>query len=134
MGDYLSFIEGLMVRLAGPMSFRFLLQPLMALFFAIRDGRKDAREGRAPYFWALFSDQGHRRDMLNSGWKSIGKVFILAVILDIVFQFIVFHRFIPGAGVIAGVVLAIVPYLLLRGPVNRMMRRLGKGGKSDGKQ
>jgi len=122
MGDYLGFIEGLLIRLAGPMSLRFLMQPLMAIFFAIRDGRKDAREGRAPYFWALFSEPEHRLDMLKSGWKSVGKVFIIAIILDIVFQFIVFHGFRPGAGVIAGVILAVIPYLLIRGPVNRFMQ------------
>jgi hypothetical protein len=129
MGDHLSLIEGVLVRLAGPMSFRFLIQPLMATFFAVRDGRKDAHEGRPPYFWALFSDPEHRREMLKSGWKSVGKVFILAIILDIVFQFIVFHEFRQGSGLVAGVILAIIPYLLLRGPVNRVIRYTGKGEK-----
>lgn len=129
MGDYMGFIEGLLVRMAGPMSFRFLMQPLMAIFFAIRDGRKDAREGRPPYFWALFTDPENRLEMLKSGWKSIGKVFIIAVILDIVFQFIAFHGFRPGAGIIAGVILALVPYLLLRGLINRIIQLKRKGNK-----
>ncbi len=130
MGDYLGFIDGLLARLQGPMSFRFLMQPLMALFLAFRDGRKDAREGRPPYFWGLFTDPEHRDDMLRSGWKSIGKVFIVAIILDNVFQYIVFHNFHrPGAGLIVGVILALVPYLLLRGPVSRLMRPQTKGQK-----
>jgi hypothetical protein len=130
MGDYLGFVEGLLVRLHGPMSFRFLIQPLMALFFAFRDGRRDAREGRAPYFWGLFTEPEHRGDMLRSGWKSIGKVFIIAIVLDNVFQYIVFHNFRrPGAGLIVVVILALVPYLLLRGPVNRLVRSYRKGGK-----
>jgi hypothetical protein len=112
------------------MSFRFIIQPLMALFFAFRDGRRDAREGRPPYFWGLFTDPEHRGDMLRSGWKSIGKVFIFAIVLDNVFQYIVFHNFRrPGGGLIVGVILALVPYLLLRGPVNRLMRRHTKGEK-----
>ncbi len=124
MGDYLGFIEGLLARLQGPMSFRLLIQPLMALFFAFRDGRKDAREGRPPYFWGLITDPDHRGDMLRSGWKSIGKIFIIAIILDNIFQYIVFRNFYrPGGGLITGVVLALVPYLLLRGPVNRLIRR-----------
>jgi len=130
MGDYLGFIDGLLARLHGPMSFRFLIQPLMALFFAFRDGRKDAREGRAPYFWGLFTDPEHRGEMLRSGWKSIGKVLIIAIVLDNVIQYIVFHNFRrPGAALIAGVILALVPYLLLRGPVNRLMRRHTKEKK-----
>lgn len=129
MGDYLGFIEGLLARLHGPMSFRLLIQPLMALFLAFRDGRKDAREGRAPFFLALLTDPQHRDDMLWSSCKSIGKVFILAVILDNVFQYILFHNFRPGAALIVGVILAVVPYLLLRGTVNRIMRRYTKGEK-----
>jgi hypothetical protein len=130
MGDHLSFVEGFLARLQGPMSFRLFLQPLVALVFAIRDGRKDAREGRPPYFWALFTDPGHRRDMVMSGWKSIGKVFIIAIVLDFVFQYIVFHDFRPVGALLAGLILALVPYLLLRGPVSRLMRHQAKGEKS----
>ncbi|HSA61512.1 MAG TPA: hypothetical protein VLE03_04675 [Nitrospiraceae bacterium] len=127
--DYLSFADGLVARLHGPMSFRLLIQPLMAIFFAFRDGRKDAREGRPPYFWGLFTDPEHRGDMLRSGLKSIGKVFIIAIILDNVFQYIVFHNFRLGAAMIVAAVLALVPYLLLRGTVSRLMRRHTKGEK-----
>ncbi len=130
MGDYLGFIDGLFARLEGPMSFRFIMQPLMALILAFRDGRRDAREGRPPYIWSLFTDPEHRGEMLRSGWKSIGKVFIVAIILDNAFQYIVFHNFRrPGAGLIVGVILALVPYLLLRGPVSRLMRPQTKGQK-----
>lgn len=127
MGDYLGFIEGLLARLNGPMSFRFLIQPLIALFFAFRDGRNDARIGRTPYFWGLFTDPEHRGEMLRSGWKSIGKMFIIAIVLDNVFQYIVFGNFRPGGGLIAAVILALVPYLLLRGPVNRFLSAKNRG-------
>lgn len=122
MGEYLGFFDGLLARLHGPMSFRFLLQPAVAVFFAIRDGRRDAREGRPPYFWGLFADKADRRDMLQSGWKSVSKVFIIAIVLDLVFQVIALHAFHPVGALIAGVILAIIPYLLLRGPVNRLSR------------
>jgi hypothetical protein len=112
------------------MSFRLLVQPAVALYFAVRDGRKDAREQRAPYFWGLFGDPQHRRDMLRNGWKSIGKVFLLAVVLDLIFQYLVFQQFRPLGALIAGAVLALVPYLLLRGPVNRLLRARAARGKS----
>ena len=121
--DSLGFFDGLLARLHGPMSFRFLIQPAVAIFFGFRDGRRDAREGRAAFFWGLLTDQEHRRDMLRSGWKSVGKVFCIGVALDLVFQYIAFHDLRVVGAVIAGVVLAIVPYLLLRGPVNRLSRR-----------
>jgi hypothetical protein len=127
MTEHLSFVNGLVARIEGPMSFRLILQPLVALFFAFRDGLKDARERRSPYFWALFTEPAHRRDMLESGWRSIGKVFAIAIILDFVFQYIVFHGFRPIGALLAGITLAVVPYLLLRGPVNRIMQLRREG-------
>ena len=120
------FFENLVGRVHGPMSFRFILQPLMAVIFAVRDGRRDAREGKAPYFWSLLNNPGHRRDLLRSGWKSVGKVFVIALVLDAVYQFITVHRFYPVEALMVALVLAIVPYLVLRGPVNRFIPRKGK--------
>ena len=118
-----SLIDGLETRMHGAMSFRFVVQPLVALLFAVRDGRRDARDGRAPYFWALFTDAENRREMLRDGWKSIGKVFVVAVVLDLVFQLVVVKEFQTGAALLTGVTLALVPYVLVRGPVNRLARR-----------
>src|SRR5690349_6834531 len=114
------FFRGLTDRLHGPMHLRFIMQPLMAAFIAFRDGEKDAAEGKSPYFWGLFHDPEHRAERLRSGWKSIGKVFIAAFVLDVIFQFIFFHgpRF-RGGAIWAGIILALVPYTLLRGPFNR---------------
>lgn len=61
--------------------------------------------------------------MLRNGWKLIAKVFILAIVLDIVYQAIVFRRFYPVEALLIANFLAICPYLLLRGPINRLMRR-----------
>lgn len=130
MGDHLSLIDGLLARIDGPMSLRLVLQPLMALFFAFRDGRRDAREGRSPYFWALFTEPTHVREMVGSGWKSIGKVFIIAIVLDLVFQYLVFEHFRPLGALSAGVLLALIPYLLLRGPINRLIRSRGARQKA----
>jgi hypothetical protein len=115
-------LDNLVLRVTGPMKFRLVLQPAMALFFAIRDGLKDAREGRPAYFWAVLTEPTDRKARLKSGWKSVGKVFILAFVLDVVYQIIVQRRVYPGEAAIVAIVLAIVPYILLRGPVNRIAR------------
>ena len=60
--------------------------------------------------------------MLKDGWKSVGKVFVLALILDVVYQIIVTRFVYPGEALVTAVLLAIVPYVLLRGPVNRIAR------------
>jgi hypothetical protein len=118
-----SFTQHLMARVSGPMKFRLVLQPAMALFLAIRDGLKDAREGRPAYFWALFSNRDDRWAMLKDGWKAVGKVFILAMVLDAIYQIIERRWVYPGQAVLVAIILAIIPYLLLRGPVNRIARR-----------
>jgi hypothetical protein len=112
----------LLARVSGPMKFRLVLQPLMASFFAIRSGLADAKTGRPPYFWGLLTHPGQRGQMIKDGWKSVGRVFILAVGLDIVYQIIVIHFVYPGEVIIVAFVLAILPYLTLRGLVTRIAR------------
>ena len=112
----------LLARVSGPMKFRLVLQPLMASFFAIRSGLADARSGKPPYFWGLLWDAGQRADMIKDGWKSVGKIFVLALVLDVVYQIIVLRFVYPGEAIFVALVLAILPYLILRGPVTRVVR------------
>src|SRR3954471_19760872 len=96
MGGFLEiFMDEMVGRLDGPMAFRMLLQPAMATLFAVRDGSRDSRERRAPYGWSLFTDPVHRRFLLRDGWVGVGKVFIVAVTLDFVYQYIVIGAFRP---------------------------------------
>ena len=110
-------------RVDGPMSFRLVIQPLVATFLGVRAGMRDARVGAPIYGWSLISNPAHRRDLAHDGWKDIGKVFILAVVLDIVYELIVFRELHLGQPMIMGLVLVLPAYLLTRGPVNRLLRR-----------
>jgi len=106
----------------GPMKFRLVLQPAMAAFFAIRSGLADAKAGTPPYFWALITDPGSREAMIENGWKSVGRVFILAVVLDVIYQLYVLRFVYPVEAIVVAVALAIVPYLIVRGLVTRLAR------------
>ena len=117
------FWQELVTRSSGPMAFRFILQPAMAVFYAIRDGKRDAKQGRPAYFWALFTDEARRRELIRSGWQSIGKVFVIAMIVDIIYQIFVIRELRLVESIVVAVLLALVPYILLRGPVNRVLRR-----------
>jgi hypothetical protein len=110
---------------AGPFKLRFILQPTMAAIFAIRAGLRDARKGRPPYLWSIFNSPESRRNLLHEGWKDVGKVFVIAIVLDVIYQIIMFHRVFPVQSLFLAFLLAIVPYLALRGPVSRMARRAG---------
>jgi hypothetical protein len=120
---WLRFAENMVNRVSGPMKFRLLLQPTMAALLAIRSGLKDARAGKPPYFWTVATDPTARAELLRDGWKSVGKVFVLALALDVVYQIIELRFVYPGEAVIVAFLLAIVPYLLLRGLVTRLMSR-----------
>jgi hypothetical protein len=117
---WMRIVDNLTDRVSGPMKFRLVLQPVMASVFAILAGLKDAKAGKPPYFWALITNPGHRVDMIKDGWKSVGKVFILALVLDVAYQIFVLHFVYPGEAIIVAFILAIAPYLILRGLVSRL--------------
>ena len=115
-------------RIGGPMTFRIILQPSMAAFLGVIAALKDARENRPPYFWTLFTDSTQRVDLIRQGWKAIARVFVLAVIMDLIYQLIVLRWIYPLELLIVAAGLAIVPYLLIRGPVNRLVRWWSRAG------
>ena len=115
--------EGLLDRIGGPMTFRLILQPMMATLLALRAGLKDAREGRPPYLWTLITDPTQRVDLLREGWRSIARVFVLAIVMDLIYEWVMGRWFYPLETIIVAILLAVVPYLILRGPINRIARR-----------
>ena len=99
----------------------------MSTIFAVRDGIKDARTGRSPYFWTVLSDPDKRRARLREGLAATGKIMLIAIALDGVYQFIEFGTIYPVEALVVAILLAFIPYVLLRGPVERIARwRLGR--------
>jgi hypothetical protein len=112
----------LLDRPGGPMTFRFILQPAMAILAALRDGVSDARLGRTPYLAAIVRGE-ERSARLWEGVISTARILILGVVMDTVYQWLVLGTFYPGQAAVIAVLLAFVPYLLLRGPIERIARR-----------
>jgi hypothetical protein len=130
MEEWLARIwENLGGRIDGPLSFRLTMQPVMAAFFAVRAGMNDARQGRPAYFWTILTSADDRRRLLRDGWKDVMKVFLLALGLDVAYQVLVFRWLFPLELLIVGVLLACVPYLLIRGPANRIASALRRHGR-----
>jgi hypothetical protein len=122
--------ENLVGRWGGPMSFRLLIQPVVAILFAIRAGLKDARQDEPPFLWALLSNPSSRQERLRQVWKDVGTVFIVALILDSIFQVVVHAGIFTLELLITATLLALVPYLVLRGLVTRIARWAGIGKQS----
>jgi hypothetical protein len=117
-----TYATDFVARFDGPLHFRLIMQPLMAVAFAIRDGARDAREGKSAYFWAVCTDPAHRSYLLKDGWKGISKIFIIAYLLDVAYQVLEWHGLKPMQALLTAIILAVIPYVLLRGPVNRLLR------------
>jgi hypothetical protein len=111
--------EQLLGRGSGPLHLRLLITPTIVTILAIRAGVKDARAGHSTFLW---SNKAERRDLIRSGWKDIGRVFVLAVVLDTVYQLMIFRAFYVVQALIVAVLLAIVPFALVRNVVSRLMR------------
>jgi len=100
----------------------------MASILAFRDGLKDAREGRPPYTWTLWTDPAYRASYLREGLKRLSRVIIFALVMDAIYQFMVLRRFYLGEALVTVFVVAVLPYWLIRGPIARIARRWNRPG------
>src|SRR5271166_2201929 len=114
--------RNIVARPGGPMTFRFVLQPAMAAVAALRDGISDARLGRTPYLSAILRGVEGRGSRLWEGIVSTARILILGVVMDIVYQLVFLGEFYPAEAAVIAVLLAFVPYALLRGPMGRIAR------------
>jgi hypothetical protein len=123
--------QNMLDRPDGPFVFRFVLQPIMATLAAVRDGLHDARTGRSPFLWTVITDPAQRRGRLDEALIATSRIVLLGLAIDVVYQIIEFDSFHPAESVLIALLLAFLPYLLLRGLVARIAsRRLaGQAGR-----
>jgi hypothetical protein len=119
-------VEQLLGRAGGPLHLRLVMMPTVVTLLAIRAGLGDAREGRRAFLWSVLAHPGARRQALRSAVRDIHRVFIMAVILDTIYQLAVLRAFYPVQLLILAIGCAVVPYVLVRGPVARLMRLLNR--------
>ncbi|WP_336518450.1 hypothetical protein [Pollutibacter soli] len=125
--------ENLLSRTEGPLNLRFFIQPTVSVIFAILAAVRDSKAGTMPYLERfILSKRSDKRDIAKEVWKDVGKIFIVGTILDIIYQLVVIfskkteNYFYPLESLIVAFILAVVPYLLLRGPVNRVIKLFEK--------
>jgi hypothetical protein len=107
-------------RLDPPLTFRLVVQPAVAAVLAIRAGLNDARAGRPAYGMTVITDPLRRHELLREGWRDVTGLFVVAIIIDVAYQIMVFSWIYPGQAIIVAATLAFPPYLLVRGPANRI--------------
>lgn len=134
--DFLTrFWTDMIGRADGPMTFRFFLQPTMALITALIDGVRDARAGKQPYAWLMaHSDAQQRLGAWREGVTATMRILLLGVAMDVIYQVRMYGGFkYPLEAFVIAVVLGFVPYVILRGPFNRLAGRWLRRHPSSGK-
>jgi hypothetical protein len=128
------FWQDMLDRPSGPLSFRIILQPVMAAIAALFDGIEDARAGRSPYFWTVLTSRAERGGRLREGIIVTARIILLGLIMDLIYQIIVLDTFYPGEAATVAIVLCFIPYLLLRGPFARIAHWWFNHPHADSKQ
>jgi hypothetical protein len=119
--------DNLIARTEGPMHLRFVIQPAVSIYFAIQAGRLDAKTNTIPFLWRFVTAKGKRKAVAKEGWKHSGKIFMMGLAMDLVYQAVVIYKlgteenFYPLESIIVAFLLAIVPYVLIRGPLSRLI-------------
>src|SRR4051812_37533726 len=115
------------------MTFRLIMQPAMAGLFAIRAGLRDAREGQPPFLWSFYATPSRRRELWRQARNDVGNVFILALVLDAIYQVIAHSGIYALELLLTATILALVPYVIVRGLVTRLARRRSAVSRADGR-
>jgi len=115
-------LEHILGRMSGPMWLRIIIQPLVSLIIGLRAGVKDAHTGQPPFGWSVLSGHSQRRELLKQAWRDVARVFIASIILDLIYQISVLRWIYPVQAAFVASVLALLPYLLVRGPTNRLAK------------
>ena len=120
------FLEELPRRFSGPGRFRFILQPVLAILLGVRGGMADFRAGNPPYLFGLLFAAGRRKELLRSGAVVISTLLAMGIILDVVFQLVLYRAVHPGAALVVGPILISVPYTLSRALTTRLARAFAR--------
>lgn len=116
------FLEELPQRFTGPGRLRLLLQPMTAIVLGVRGGLADVKAGKPPYLHGLLFHAEHRRGFWRSGVAHIRNLLAVGIVLDIVFQLILYHSVHPGVALVVAPILICIPYALSRALTNRLVR------------
>lgn len=116
------FLDDLPKRFAGPGRLRFILQPTFATLLGVRGGMADARAGNPPYLFGLLFHGARRGALMRSGLAAIRNLLAAGIILDLVFQLVLYRSVHPGAALVVGPILICAPYAVSRALTNRVTR------------
>jgi hypothetical protein len=96
------------------------------MVLGFRSGLADARAGNPPYLFGLIFASGRRRELLQHGMAATRNLLAMGIILDVVFQWVLYRSVHPAAALVVGPILIGTPYVLTRALANRLAARPAK--------
>lgn len=108
------FFKDMLARFSGAGQLRFILQPTTAFLIGIRDGVRDLRTACPRFLSGLMFQRAYRVYSMKSAFASILDLVLVAIILDLIFQFLIFREVHPGAALLLVPVLIAIPYSISR--------------------
>jgi hypothetical protein len=123
-GFFTGRLDELLARLhSGPMQFRLILQPTMAVLFGIRDGIQDAKAGRPPLIWSIVFGLGDRKELVKGMLRRLPGPILVATLVDAIVQYLMFGHVRPLMALLVGVSLMATPYSIARSITNRIVSK-----------
>ncbi len=116
------FIDDMPRRFSGPGGFRFIVQPVVAIILGIRNGLTDARARPPPYLYGIVFHRDLSHPLIRSGFENLANLLLLGILLDSIFQWLIYGISHPGAALVVGPTLIIAPYAIARALTNRTAR------------
>jgi hypothetical protein len=114
-------LQYLQQMLTGPGHLRVLVQPTLAILLGIVDGRKDSHAGQRPFGVVLRAKRGAERwTYLKQNLRRVLVPLCLAIILSMVFQYVVRRSIHLLPAFLFAILLVALPYVLARGIANRI--------------
>ena len=96
-------------------------------------GLTDARERQPLFSWTVFTNPGRHHELLRQARNDVGTVFIVALVLDSIYQVIAHSGIYALELLLTSTILALVPYVIVRGLVTRLARRQSAVSRADGR-
>lgn len=106
------FFGDLLARLEGFGRLRFMIQPPVAIVLGARDGLGGTRAGYPPFPSAMLSRRSARLSSWRSAFLSLHDLVTIAIILDIISQFLIFRELQPGAAQLLRSAAIAAPYTI----------------------
>ena len=101
-------------RLGGPLKFRLIFQPLVAVILGVRHGWQDAKRGEPSLLASIITEPHGRSTRILALVKGILFAMILACVFDGIDQYLIFGWVRISGALTLGITIVALPYIAAR--------------------